>query len=1791
MSLQPSLVAIPTARRPASLRRALRSFARHFAQSGRSAPIAVFHSPHNQREQDEVKAEALAASARYVGLDEKVKLARALRKASGAPMALFELALFNPSKHPLATGANRNACLLASAGRRALHADDDLLAALSCHPRFDPLTPPALEPLAGEACDFFVPSADGLARFALAADDARAPAGGLLGALESAWDAAARAGLRSPLAFFGIAGDCGWGAPFGFWGESLGYLLLPDESLRRLAADGVTWRETLERRRLLRVADRLRASRGATGMTTCVGVDGTQPLPPFFPVGRGQDALFSAMAERFGGFASLQVPFAVAHEPLEARRFSAGELLRSAGSLDLSRALFAFLETLPAHADLAGFGEHLGALGALETARFEEALRAAHQQRMARLLASARARAAQLGPQLSPEWRDDLEAYCAAVERPLRAREPLWILDAGGGDAGASLERFRALTRGFGQLCEAWPAIWKSAQALPLAGEPQNVNANSHSHFPGDAPAAASPYQGWLWKLHQLEPDDTSYVLFRAFAGAGPLHEALLEQALRALAARHELLRSRFQGGPGEEAQLVPLPLEQIKVRKLGPLDEPARSAARRAEPRRPFELTREAPFELTLVRAAEAKERFELWLRIDHIAWDGVSESIFWRELEAIYRNLLEGRAADAGLPPAGSFRAIAARQRKLPGAARVAAERHWKALLRDLPPELRLSSRAPPAARSPESHRLRLVLPAATSEALIALAQSRKTTVAALGLAAWQALLARFSGERDIAVAVNFANRWDPEEERQIGLFMTVLPTRANLGAAGAEPSLLELAERNQRALAEGFAHARLPLDQLVSAVTNTGRRRFALFQALFTHLTKVRAPAPGGLQLKELERRETQSGAELGLTLESGDAGLAAVLVGNQALFSADDLRRLGEALASALGSIAAKPALADAPFPSLDWLGADRARIAAWNRTEASYPRDSALAPLLRAQAEKHPERVALLAGAEAITNAELFARSAALAARLKRAGVSRDVRVGVYFDRHPRLLEALLAVLEAGGGYLPLDPNFPQERLAFMLEDSGAPVIVTRRGLFGDLPPHRARVLCVDDPAASASEGSDETRAGPDELRASEAAGWQPATAESLAYVLYTSGSTGKPKGVEIPHRAIVNFLCSMAREPGLHAGDTLLALTTVSFDIAALELWLPLLVGARIALGGREEAADGSKLRALLESSSATALQTTPATWRALYAAGFPGDATLTALVGGEALPPDLAEKLASTCGEAWNLYGPTETTVWSAAWRLPQRGAGAVRIGRPIANTVIRILDDARRELPIGVTGEITIGGDGVARGYLNRPELTAERFVADPYGPPGARLYRTGDRGRWLPEGQLECLGRNDDQIKLRGFRMEPGEIEAALLQQPEIEHAAVALHEVSPGEPRLVAWLVLKPEMKLPPAQELRARLRGFLLEHMLPYHFVEVAALPLTPNGKVNRRALGPLFRAPAGEAPAREEPPSPEEALVLAKFAELLGRPAGLDSDFFESGGDSLSALRLIGMFGETHPIAPTTGELFLHSTPRLLARLLRELQQRPRGKGHLVPLRKGGPLPPLFLLHPIGGQLAAYGQLVLHLSGQAPLFGLLAASAGERRYASLAERCSAYVEEILEAAPGPVALAGYSLGGTLALECASQLAARGREVRLVAMFDSWVPRPSRRSIDKALFRARELWRYSWSERLRWGGYQLARRFGPADPPEEPLAGLDPRAMEELGRQSLAWTPPRYAGPVRLFRAELDLRGNTNRPGTLGWGRSCSQLEVTDLRCDHTQMMREPHAAEIAQRILGDLGGK
>jgi amino acid adenylation domain-containing protein len=1047
---------------------------------------------------------------------------------------------------------------------------------------------------------------------------------------------------------------------------------------------------------------------------------------------------------------------------------------------------------------------------------------------------------------------------------------------------------------------------------------------------PADRPASGSAFsdeefplsfaQERLWFLDRLAPGEGAYNISAAVRLMGPLDVAAFGAALNEIVRRHEALRTRFgEGALGQPVQSIgawsPRGLPVIDLSALsGNTREAVALRLARKEAGRPFDLTSGRLARATLLRldASDGSAEHVLLLTLHHIASDGWSLGVLVGELGTLYGAFRSGRPSPLPALPI-QYADFAVWQRAwLSGAVLDAQMAYWRQALVGAPTLELPTDRPRPAVRSARGTRRRAALSKSLSADLRRLAQEQGATPFMVLLAAFEILLGRLSGQDDLLVGSPIANRTRREVEGLIGFFVNTLVLRADLSG---DPDFRRYLGRTREVALAAYAHQDLPFEKLVSELSPVrDTSRTPLFQVMFNLQTAAAAAVSEsnlgrgfpGLSAERLEIFGENSQLDLTLALSSGgESPFAGSFEYSTDLFDGTTIERLHSSFQTLLTGIVADP---DARLADLPLLTAPEraALLVEWNDTgEESRELPGENVPqAIEERARRVPDAVAVVASGGLLSYGELDRRSNRLAHHLRGLGVGPEILVGVAVERSLFLMIGLLGILKAGGAYVPLDPEYPQERLASMLEQSCPAVLLTEEKLASTLPATArkgAQIVLLD-------------RDGPAIERESDRAVTSGAGPENLAYLLYTSGSTGRPKGVQISHGALTNFLAAMSRRPGLASADVLLAVTTLSFDIAGLELYLPLLAGAQVVLVPRAVALDGERLRELLVHSRATVMQATPATWRLLLEAGWRGDGTLTVLCGGEALPRDLAEALLARSGALWNLYGPTETTIWSTLQKVSN--AGRISIGRPLANTQIHLLSRGFLPVPLGAPGELHIGGAGLARGYRDRPDLTAERFLPDPAATaPGARVYGTGDLARHLPDGSVEYLGRIDHQVKIRGFRIELGEIEAALTADPGVREAVVVAREASPERPgdlRLVAYVV--PRGALPALQTLRAGLAGRLPYYMLPTAFVVLAALPLTPNGKVDRRALPSPDLSPAERETRYEAPrPGPEESLaaiwveVLDGRGDRVGRVGrvGRHDNFFALGGDSLLAIRIV----------------------------------------------------------------------------------------------------------------------------------------------------------------------------------------------------------------------------------------------------------------------------------------------
>ena len=829
-------------------------------------------------------------------------------------------------------------------------------------------------------------------------------------------------------------------------------------------------------------------------------------------------------------------------------------------------------------------------------------------------------------------------------------------------------------------------------------------------------------------------------------------------------------------------------------------------------------------------------------------------------------------------------------------------------------------------------------------------------------------------------------------------------------------------------------------------------------------------------------------------------------------------------------------------------------------------------------LIERQCDQNPERTAVRFNADELTYGELERRSNQLAHYLRKRGVQRGKLVGICIHRSLEMVVGLLGILKAGGAYVPLDADYPEERIRYMMEQSAAPVLLTESALLGTLPGVQSELICVDaeraDIAREATERVDLT-----------------AKPEDLAYVIYTSGSTGRPKGVMIPHRALANLLLSIAHEPGLNSSDVLLAITTLSFDIAGLEIYLPLTVGGCLVIAPRGAGRDAVQLQSLIHDCGASVMQATPTTWRMLLDSGWQGTRGLKALCGGEALARDLADALLDRVESLWNLYGPTETTIWSTVERIRKR-PDPVTIGHPIANTQLYILDEHGVPVWDGTSGELYIGGAGLARGYWNSPELTGERFVANPFGDPGSRLYRTGDEVRRRTDGRIQFLGRKDNQIKIRGHRIELGEIETVLRRHPDVRDCVVAARDGGSAGDQLTAYVVAQAGAQ-PADRELKAHLQRNLPEFMIPAFFVNMAKIPLTPNGKVDRNSLPAPSREPLSESREVYGQGNDIERQVAELFEQVLGVPITQSDNFFDRGGNSLLAVRLFSEITKLFGIALPLGAIFEAPTVEGLTNLL--LQRKCRESSCLVGIQTAGNLPPFFCVHSLGSNVVTYRALANLLGSNQPFYGLQPCGLDGRNQPleRIEDMAAKYIEEIRTVQrAGPYYLGGVCFGGIVALEMAQQLRSKGHEAALVALIDSHFPgQPTH--MPKVVGHSTFVWRcdHLLGQALRQPPKELvAYGYGRLREYVRLLLGArqDSEVLNKViqanARAEQAYKPRFYPGKLVLFWcSEWSFRAYQDK--RLGWSEIAADgLEAHVVPGNHLSMLQFPNVAIVAEKL-------
>ncbi len=1328
-------------------------------------------------------------------------------------------------------------------------------------------------------------------------------------------------------------------------------------------------------------------------------------------------------------------------------------------------------------------------------------------------------------------------------------------------------------------------------QSPPLAPEQSQAELGAETYA-----MPATPGQLRFWSLDQLNPGNPALNMPLMWRCTGPLDVTAMTAAFSQCIARHEMLRTTFALNSGRLAQMIEPPSPAvIPVVDLEHDDPQAQrlhaDELTRAHAAFRFDLEHGPLLVLKLLRFNA--DHHLLLVSMHHIICDGISLGVLMRDMVAFYDEQVRHKPAQLPELPIQFADYAVWQEQWLASDEPARSLEFWKQSLGDDFPRLNLARDADaPAAQSDIASSITgdietLQIPPALQTLSNAFCKRENVTLNILLFSVFAALLRRLTGQLDLVIGSPCANRTEDTQEL-IGLFMNIQVMRLRLTEA---ETFRQLLKRVQDWTLGAYENQELPFENLVHDpffANGSGSLElpiFFLYQKSFMQTYQT-----GGLQIVPLRSESPGAVFEMFFAIvDRLEDGPRLQLEYNPRYFKASTIQRYLRLYVALLESALA------APETRVDTLllvkgEARDTTLTTWNNTHVDFPAFEPVHTSFLRRAANQPERVALECNGITWTNAQLASYSQRLAARLIAEGLQPEGLVAICVRRAPEMAGAVLAVMMAGGAYVPMDPRHPAARLEAVLADSGAAFLLASPDL--ELTTTARRI----DPFQSQPEHSaTPARTAP----------------SSLAYVIYTSGSTGKPKGVAIEHGALVNLLRSMQREPGLAAEDVLVAITTLAFDIAGLELLLPLMTGARLVIATTAEVQDGQQLLGLLQRTQATVLQATPGAWRVLLDAGWaPSDKSLKALCGGEALPRDLAERILKRTPQLWNLYGPTETTIWSTATRV-EPGTGPLTIGPPIANTQVYVLDANNQPQPVGVTGELFIAGAGLARGYWGQPALTAEKFVPNPF--TGGRMYATGDLARWQDDGALQLLGRSDFQVKIRGYRIELSEIETALRTHPDVQDAVVTQQKSDQtGATRLTAYLAagdLTEEQSGRLIAEVRASIEKVLPEFMLPNAFVTLPALPLNTNGKVDRPAL-PNPTTTRGESGTHSTAADPEHYVaptdvIESQLADIwqttLGLPrVSVRASFFSLGVGSLAALRLITKMNRVYAMDLGLASLISASSISSIAELIKQ-RFAPNVSSSVVPLQPNGHRRPLYIVHGVGGNIVNFYGLAMRMGTETPIYGIQSQAlvAHQPALLHLKDMAAHYIKDIRKVQPhGPYDLLGYSFGGTVVLEMAHQLRAMGEQVTMLGMIDA-----KSRDYEEEIARLKPT-----GERVSNRVSQFSRNTGNLSPMARIkyiAEKLNTRAIRfacmAAARMHMKQVPafmrsaydinyvavhnykPRpYDGRLTLFRAsEQDIRG----PYDLGWGNIFKQgVDIYDLTGDHERIFLEPNIDLLARSL-------
>ncbi len=1257
----------------------------------------------------------------------------------------------------------------------------------------------------------------------------------------------------------------------------------------------------------------------------------------------------------------------------------------------------------------------------------------------------------------------------------------------------------------------------------------------------------------------------------------GSLDVVALETAFQDVVARHEALRATFSPD-GQFFCISAMVVPDIGHEDLSalPAAEQANAVSelQRQAATTPFDLVNGPLLRLLLVKLED--QHYGLLVTTHHIVCDGWSYWIFLEDLAALY-NMRKNNTA-LSLPAVDSFSQYAEEMNSSRYRDQFDEDlQYWLKQFSPLPEPLALPTYEPrPLHRTFAARRLDYSFDDLLIASVQKLAASLGITFNSVLLSCLSCYLHRICQQEDIVIGVPAAGQSVSGLYHLIGHCINLLPLHYHVKS---DIRFSEYAKECQKNLLDGYEHQHITYGTLIRQLKlNREPGRPPLVSVIFNIDQDLDAVFFDGLEVSVYTPPRSFENFDLFFNLVKDKKGVTLECQYQTALFDEATISMHLDGLRELLEAVAENPQQLIGNIPIVAE-GEKQFLLEQLNRNTLELPPVQSFVELFRQSVTENRGKTAAVYQDISLSYEELDRRSDQVAAYIHHIGGGKGSLVGIYLNRSLNMLIAALGVLKSGAGYVPLDPAFPHDRLQYMIEDSGLNILISEKTLDITAFSHTGQIIDIE------ADWSSIAACNTDMIQDISCA------RDSIGYVIYTSGSTGKPKGVAVPHGAILNFLVSMRQNPGMNHEDILLAVTTLSFDIAVLELYLPLISGATVVIAGTDDLVDGKRLMNILSNTGITVLQATPSTWRVLLASGWQGKQKLKALCGGEVLSQELADRLVSRVGELWNMYGPTETTVWSTVYRISGQGQ-RILIGRPIGNTQLYVLDAGQQLIPRGVTGELYIGGKGVTLGYLNRQELTDLAFVSNPLTrDKNDIVYRTGDLVRYRQDGELEYISRLDNQIKLRGYRIELGEIEAAISRFPDVEQVVVSVFVRSEDDQRLVAYIKGK---KKPDFEALRVHLRETLPTYMIPQHFICLDDFPLTANGKVDRRALpGPVEEREAARGVVKSR--NDFEKSLLAVWKKVLGvDDIGITDDFFEKGGHSLLALTLVNEMKKATGVEIEYGDIFISSTIKDLVESLGSKTRKQASS--VVPLQKNGSATPLFCLCGIN----LYREFAHSLGENQPVYAIYAdeeqallkqAVQGEVGNVSVKKLADSYCKAILrQQAKGPYQLAGISFGGILAIETARLLEKKGEKVALVILLDTILKKGERKS------RVDVLQHHLKNVREKGINYLLSKaknRIGSEESGNQTEDGQDEHAsirIRELAylqamREYEEKIQP-YMGDVVLVRAQKTFKGGAiEYLPAYGWEEHLQgSFTVIDVPGDHLGIITQPQVRVLAEKL-------